>query len=105
MLGAHHERLRAHGRPLLPVARRRYTSCCCNIAVVITPAGREPGTSRAERGRSLQPVASSTAAGANCSRPRCRVSSSGPPGDPAGDHRLGAELGAGAEEGSVGLRA
>ena len=37
--------------------------------MVITPAGRSPGTSRAVRGRSRHPVASSTAAAATVSRP------------------------------------
>ena len=35
----------------------------------MTPSGRLPGTSRAERGRSRQPVASTTAAGASVARP------------------------------------
>ena len=37
--------------------------------MVITPAGRSPGTSRAARGRSRHPVASSTAAAATVSIP------------------------------------
>ncbi len=58
----------------------RYTSCC-SVPVVSTPSGREPGTSRAERGRSRQPVARITASGSSVSRPRGPVSSSGPSGD------------------------
>ena len=49
--------------------------------MVITPSGREPGTSRAERGRSRQPVARITASGVSSSRPPGPVSSSGPSGD------------------------
>ena len=47
------------------------------MPVVITPAGgREPGTRRAARGRSRQPVASTTAAGASERRPAGLVTSS-----------------------------
>ena len=49
--------------------------------MVITPSGRAPGTSRAERGRSRQPVARITASGSSASRPAGPVSSSGPAGD------------------------
>jgi hypothetical protein len=48
------------------------------MPVVMTPAGRLPGTRRAERGRSRQPVASTTAAGSSVERPRGLVSSSRP---------------------------
>ena len=62
--------------------------------MVITPSGREPGTSRAERGRSRQPVASITAAGSSVSRPPRPRELERPAGRPARDHRLGAQLGA-----------
>ena len=60
-------------------SRFRYTSCW-SVPVVMTPSGREPGTSRAERGRSRQPVARMTASGWIDSRPPGPVSSSGPSG-------------------------
>jgi hypothetical protein len=58
----------------------RYTSCW-SVPVVITPSGREPGTSRAERGRSRQPLARMTASASIVSRPPGPVSSSGPVDD------------------------
>ncbi len=50
--------------------------------MVITPAGRDPGMSRAERGRSLQPVASTTAGGSTSRRPAGPVSFSRPASQP-----------------------
>ena len=49
--------------------------------MVITPSGRDPGTSRAERGRSRQPVARITASGWISWGPSGPVSWSGPSGD------------------------
>ena len=69
----------------------RWTSCC-SVEVVITPAGREPGTSRAERGRSRQPVARITAGGSISSLPPGPVSFSRRCSLPVGDHRLGEDL-------------
>ena len=51
----------------------RYTRRCSS-PVVITPGGRSPGTRRAARGRSRQPVASSTAPAATVSIPAGLVS-------------------------------
>ncbi len=51
----------------------RYTRRCSS-PVVITPGGRSPGTRRAVRGRSRQPVASSTALAATVSIPAALVS-------------------------------
>ena len=51
----------------------RYTRRCSS-PVVITPGGRSPGTRRAVRGRSRQPVASSTARAATVSIPAELVS-------------------------------
>ena len=67
----------------------RWTSCW-RVEVVITPAGRSPGTSRAERGRSRHPVASTTAGGSISSLPPGPVSFSLPL--PIGDHRLRQDL-------------
>ena len=64
------------------------------MLVVITPAGREPGTSRAERGRSRQPLARITASGVEQLAPARAGELERPGGRPARDHRLGAELGA-----------
>jgi hypothetical protein len=55
----------------------RYTSCW-SVPVVITPSGLLPGTKRAERGRSRQPVASTTTPGRMPARPPGPVSSSAP---------------------------
>gem|GEM_PF-5946744 len=59
--------------------RWRWTSCC-RAPVVSTPSGRVPGTRRAERGRSRQPVASSTARAVTVPSPSGPVSAiaSGP---------------------------
>src|SRR5438128_1266869 len=41
----------------VPMCGCRSSTSCCSRPVVSTPSGREPGTSRAGRGRSRQPVA------------------------------------------------
>ena len=69
--------LQTAARPLCP---RPACTMLCSCPVVSTPDGRSPGTSRAERGRSRAPVASTTALARTRSSPCGVVTSALPSG-------------------------